>query len=494
MSTWRSAVPCPGPSCSRVLAATYHQVWWPATGRCGSMGRAAVWDEANRSLSRSLHRGSPAHLGPGPRRHRLRGPAAACRPVRGQVRRPGRPGRVGDVGAMHRLPDQVPDQAGRPTATRPTPAPNASMRPGSPRHCGSSHARRGAPTGCATVSRLEPQAGLRPGALQGQGSRPGVPRLRRTARPGLAQVVRQDPRRPPRRSEDWLTATLGISATDPSRYAWEPVTPGDPDHMEPARRLLHVVADRPLAWRTLVRRKAPAGEAGTFGNRGALTAAGVMTGRCPTAGRGPGGPTARDNRTIHSAVDRERRIGFLQRRPTRTDTLKSALPRVHPGGLGRDMGPPGGGSLMVQSDASAASASCRPAAGRLVTKGPDGSTDPPPDFARKTGAEGWLTLKLKRRFIRGDWTNPDGGRMPFRPVRPRPGSLSGPDCGLRRSSCIAICCAGTRPGVRPGRHRVLRRRPRHGDGATASLFDAEASARSRRPRHTGCSRHFQSRR
>jgi hypothetical protein len=44
--------------------------------------------------------------------------------------------------------------------------------------------------------------------------------------------------------KNWLTATLGISAIDPGRYAWEPVTPGDPDHMEHARRLLHVVADR----------------------------------------------------------------------------------------------------------------------------------------------------------------------------------------------------------------------------------------------------------
>src|ERR1017187_6612495 len=41
----------------------------------------------------------------------------------------------------------------------------------------------------------------------------------------------------------WLMATLGLSATDPSHYAWEPVTPGDPDHMPPAQRLLHVVAD-----------------------------------------------------------------------------------------------------------------------------------------------------------------------------------------------------------------------------------------------------------
>ncbi|MDQ2874620.1 MAG: replication initiation protein [Actinomycetota bacterium] len=42
----------------------------------------------------------------------------------------------------------------------------------------------------------------------------------------------------------WLLETLGLSATDPTRYAWQPVVPGDPDHMPPAQRLLHVVADR----------------------------------------------------------------------------------------------------------------------------------------------------------------------------------------------------------------------------------------------------------
>jgi hypothetical protein len=42
----------------------------------------------------------------------------------------------------------------------------------------------------------------------------------------------------------WLLRTLGVSATDPARYAWEPVAPGDPDHMDHARRMLHAVADR----------------------------------------------------------------------------------------------------------------------------------------------------------------------------------------------------------------------------------------------------------
>ena len=49
--------------------------------------------------------------------------------------------------------------------------------------------------------------------------------------------------------KEWLLSTLGVSATDPARYAWELVEPGDPDHMDRARRLLHVVADR-LRWQT----------------------------------------------------------------------------------------------------------------------------------------------------------------------------------------------------------------------------------------------------
>jgi hypothetical protein len=47
--------------------------------------------------------------------------------------------------------------------------------------------------------------------------------------------------------KNWLVETLGLPATDPTRYAWEPVNPGDQDHMPVARRLLHVVADR-IRW------------------------------------------------------------------------------------------------------------------------------------------------------------------------------------------------------------------------------------------------------
>jgi hypothetical protein len=49
--------------------------------------------------------------------------------------------------------------------------------------------------------------------------------------------------------QDWLLAALGVSATDPAQYRWELVAPGDPDHMDHARRLLHAVADR-ARWQT----------------------------------------------------------------------------------------------------------------------------------------------------------------------------------------------------------------------------------------------------
>jgi hypothetical protein len=44
--------------------------------------------------------------------------------------------------------------------------------------------------------------------------------------------------------KDWLLKTLGVPATDPARYAWEVVAPTDPDYMDHARRMLHAVADR----------------------------------------------------------------------------------------------------------------------------------------------------------------------------------------------------------------------------------------------------------
>ena len=231
----------------RVLAATYHQVWWPdTTARPVRRRRAAGLGRGHRHLPRPGHRGSPAHLGPGPRRHRRRGRAAARGPVRGPVRRPGRAGRIQGRRPVHRLPDQVPHQAGRPTATRPTPTPQQA------------HAARLAEAlrYRAVLAAVRELAPLRHPA-QERPARPG-PRRAARARPTTADHLGYAGRRvltsrkwsgktlADHRADrkNWLLATLGVSATDPARYAWEPVAPGDPDHMEHARRLLHVVADR----------------------------------------------------------------------------------------------------------------------------------------------------------------------------------------------------------------------------------------------------------
>ena len=68
---------------------------------------------------------------------------------------------------------------------------------------------------------------------------------------------------------------LGLPATDPARYAWEPVQPGDQDHMPTGQRLLHVVADR-MHWLQALdqaRRRAEGLSEDLPGNRGG----GVMT-------------------------------------------------------------------------------------------------------------------------------------------------------------------------------------------------------------------------
>ena len=42
----------------------------------------------------------------------------------------------------------------------------------------------------------------------------------------------------------WLLSMLDLPATDAARYSWEPVTPADDDYIPQSRRLLHVLADR----------------------------------------------------------------------------------------------------------------------------------------------------------------------------------------------------------------------------------------------------------
>ena len=68
----------------------------------------------------------------------------------------------------------------------------------------------------------------------------------------------------------WLTEMLGLPATDPTRYRWEQVQPDDEDYLPPGRRLLRSVADR-LQWENALtearRRAREALAAEVLGNR-----------------------------------------------------------------------------------------------------------------------------------------------------------------------------------------------------------------------------------
>jgi hypothetical protein len=99
------------------------------------------------------------------------------------------------------------------------------------------------------VQPKNPRAGLRPGCCKGKAHRREY--LGYAGRRVLVSRKWSGKTLADHRADrkNWLTATLGISATDPSRYAWEAVSPGDPDHIPNARRLLHVVTDR-IQWQT----------------------------------------------------------------------------------------------------------------------------------------------------------------------------------------------------------------------------------------------------
>jgi hypothetical protein len=79
----------------QVIAATYHQVWWPQTCTVKyDDGQPARLARTLRPVRRPRNRGNADRLGAGPRCHRPGRPAAARGPVRAQVRRQGRARRI----------------------------------------------------------------------------------------------------------------------------------------------------------------------------------------------------------------------------------------------------------------------------------------------------------------------------------------------------------------------------------------------------------------
>ena len=186
----------------QVIAATYHQVWWPSTEEVRFDGdRLPVWHEASGNyLDADTGEMLPAWddaldaIGPlDDALHVARfGPKFDAQGVLAGSKDSGR--------CIRYLAKYLTKHVA--TATRPTPTPSATTPTGSWRLSGTSRARLHARTGSATAS--SPRTPGRPPArrVQGQGAPPRAPRLRRPPCPGLPQMVRQDPRRPPRRPQN----------------------------------------------------------------------------------------------------------------------------------------------------------------------------------------------------------------------------------------------------------------------------------------------------
>jgi hypothetical protein len=246
-------------SLRKVLAATYHQVWWPATtvvrfdGGCLPVWHEAsrryldpatgellpAWDELLDAISAFDQPRHVARFGPKfDARGILAGSKDAARCI-GYLTKY----LTKQLGQCHEA-DTGPQQV---HAARMVTA--LQYEPCSPT--------------CANwlrygITPKNPRPGLIPGACKGKAHRPA--HLGYAGRRVLVSRSWSGKTLADHRGERqaWLLATLGLSATDPSTSRWEPVQPGDIDYMPPARRMLHALADR-LQWQralTEARRRA----------------------------------------------------------------------------------------------------------------------------------------------------------------------------------------------------------------------------------------------
>jgi hypothetical protein len=235
----------PRPLLRQVLAATYHQVWWPATDEVRFEGEhLPVWDEATeRYLDPSTGEVLPTWddaldaIGPDdePRHVARFGPTFDAQGVLAGSRDANR-----CIGYLTKyLTKQV--------AECHTPESDA-QRVHADRLAEALRYEPCSPT-CANWLRygIQPKnarPGLTPGACKGKAHRPEhcgyAGRRVLTSRKWSGKTLSDH--RADRKA--WLIETLGLEPPDPARYAWERVEPSDPDHLPPDRRLLHVVADR----------------------------------------------------------------------------------------------------------------------------------------------------------------------------------------------------------------------------------------------------------
>jgi excisionase family DNA binding protein len=254
-----------------VIAATYHQVWWPSTAAARFDGdRLPVWDEANatyldpetgevlptwdQALDAITGQDEPLHVARFGTRFDAQGVLAGA----GDANR--------CIGYLTKyLTKQLGDCHELGTDAQ-------------ARHAARlAEALRWEPcsSACANWLRygIQPKnakKGLRPGACKGKAHRREylgyAGRRVLTSRKWSGKTLADH--RADRKA--WLTETLGLPATDPARYSWQLVEPGDQDHMPTGQRLLHVVADR-MRWLQALdqaRRRAQRTATGrSFGNR-----------------------------------------------------------------------------------------------------------------------------------------------------------------------------------------------------------------------------------
>jgi hypothetical protein len=243
----------------QVIAATYHQVWWPSTDVVRFAGdHLPVWDEgAGTYLDPATGEVLPTWdealdaIGPNdPPRHVARfGPKFDAQGVLAGSKDASK-----CIGYLTKyLTKSVADchvlesDAQRAHADRLAEA--LRFEPCSPR--------------CANWLRygIQPKdarPGLVPGACKGKAHRPehvgyGGRRVL-TSRKWSGKTLADH--RGDRKA--WLVQTLGLEMPDPARYTWQRVEPSDPDYLLPDRRLLHVIADR-ARWKAALeeaRRKA----------------------------------------------------------------------------------------------------------------------------------------------------------------------------------------------------------------------------------------------
>jgi hypothetical protein len=227
----------------RVLAATYHQVWWPDTSTVNYVGdELPVWDEGTRHyLDPATGEVLPTwdqaldELGDQPHHVARFGVKFDAQGVLAGSKDAARC--IGyltkyltkQLGDCHRLETD----AQRAHAARLAEA--LRFQPCSPT--------------CANWLRYgiqpkNPRPGLVPGRCKGKAH--DADHLGYAGRRVLVSRKWSGKTLADHRADrkEWLLSTLGVSATDPARYAWEVVAPTDPDHMDHARRLLHAVADR----------------------------------------------------------------------------------------------------------------------------------------------------------------------------------------------------------------------------------------------------------